>query len=365
MGDSPKVSIVIPVYNGSSYLREAIDSALAQTYDNVEVIVVNDGSNDGGKTEAIAKSYGDRIRYFAKPNGGVASALNLGIRQMTGEWFSWLSHDDYYYPGKVENQIEFAKANPGAKVVLCNTAIMDAAGHTVYEYNREVAPILRGATAHWQTWIFACSLLIHKSCFDVIGMVNESNHTTQDIELVLLLLHHFDVYHLPQVLVKRRKHSESGIHVRKQLNDQEYETLIQRLLDEYGMSFFLPGLDYHKSDPTSLAVAYNKLGDHYLIFGDKRFGSYCYRTSVRLWLSPLNVSLYKSLFGSSVLLWWHRNRVRRRIVWRITKVGRIPGRIVRGMRMIRGTLSEQPVTQWPSLLRDLWTERQRRLGRAC
>ena len=88
----PTVSIIIPVYNGSNYLQEAIDSALAQTYPNCEILVINDGSCDEGKTEAIALSYGDRIRYFKKENGGVASALNMGIRQMTGEYFSWLSH---------------------------------------------------------------------------------------------------------------------------------------------------------------------------------------------------------------------------------------------------------------------------------
>ena len=71
-------------------MREAIDSALAQTYERVEVIVVNDGSTDG--TEQIALSYGERIRYFRKENGGVSSALNLGIKEMKGEYFSWLSH---------------------------------------------------------------------------------------------------------------------------------------------------------------------------------------------------------------------------------------------------------------------------------
>ena len=65
----PLVSIVIPVYNGSNYMAEAIDSALSQTYDNIEVIVVNDGSKDQGKSDEIAKSYGDKIRYFPKENG--------------------------------------------------------------------------------------------------------------------------------------------------------------------------------------------------------------------------------------------------------------------------------------------------------
>ena len=66
---NPKVSIVIPVYNGRNYMRDAIDSALAQTYKNIEVIVINDGSNDNGETDKIAKSYGNRIRYFSKENG--------------------------------------------------------------------------------------------------------------------------------------------------------------------------------------------------------------------------------------------------------------------------------------------------------
>ena len=77
--NNPKVSIIIPVYNGSNYLANAIDSALAQTYKNIEVIVVNDGSKDEGATERIALSYGDRIHYYAKSNGGVSSALNFGI----------------------------------------------------------------------------------------------------------------------------------------------------------------------------------------------------------------------------------------------------------------------------------------------
>ncbi len=82
MSFNPNVSIVIPVYNGANFLAEAIDSALMQSYNNIEVIVVNDGSCDDGKTEAIANSYGNRIRYFHKENGGVATALNLGIHEI-------------------------------------------------------------------------------------------------------------------------------------------------------------------------------------------------------------------------------------------------------------------------------------------
>ena len=73
---------------------EAIDSALSQIYKNIEVIVVNDGSKDNA--EEIALSYGDKIRYLKKENGGGLSALNFGIWEMKGEYFSWLSHDNKY-----------------------------------------------------------------------------------------------------------------------------------------------------------------------------------------------------------------------------------------------------------------------------
>lgn len=101
----PLVSIVIPVYNGSDYLQEAIESALRQTYPKKEIIVVNDGSDDNGATAEICHAFGEKIRYFEKENGGVSSALNFGIRQMKGEWFSWLSHDDLYAPHKLETQV--------------------------------------------------------------------------------------------------------------------------------------------------------------------------------------------------------------------------------------------------------------------
>ena len=98
------VSIVIPVYNGSNYLKEAIDSALAQTYSNIEVLVINDGSDDNNATHNIALSYGDKIKYYKKENGGVSSALNLGLTMMRGDYFSWLSHDDIYVEKKLRNK---------------------------------------------------------------------------------------------------------------------------------------------------------------------------------------------------------------------------------------------------------------------
>lgn len=134
MPDKPLVSIVIPVYNGSNYVRYAIDSALAQDYHPLEVVVVNDGSTDGGETESICLGYGDRIRYFDKENGGVATALNFAIEKANGEYVSWLSHDDAYFPNKVSKQMsrleELKKV--GKPVILsCDIETIDENGKSL------------------------------------------------------------------------------------------------------------------------------------------------------------------------------------------------------------------------------------------
>ncbi|MBM3276054.1 MAG: glycosyltransferase family 2 protein [Candidatus Sericytochromatia bacterium] len=141
---STRVSIVIPVYNGANYLREAIDSALAQTHPDVEVLVVNDGSTDGGATDAIARSYGDRIRYLDKENGGVSSALNLGIANATGDYISWLSHDDVFLPEKISRSLEALERTDPRTIIYTDIEMIDEAGRTLLV--RKVADLeARGA----------------------------------------------------------------------------------------------------------------------------------------------------------------------------------------------------------------------------
>ena len=126
-----KVTIIIPVYNGANYLAEAINSALNQTYSNIEVIVVNDGSNDNGATDRVALSYGNKIRYLTKENGGVASALNFGIEAADSEWISWLSHDDLYSPHKIENQLRHLNEinDDGKTIIMCGNCNVDKNGN--------------------------------------------------------------------------------------------------------------------------------------------------------------------------------------------------------------------------------------------
>ncbi len=102
-----KVSIVIPVFNAEKYISECIESALNQTYKNIEIIAVDDGSTD--KSLELLHRYENKIKVISKENGGTATALNAGIKTIRGEWFKWLSDDDVLYPNCVEELIKEAK----------------------------------------------------------------------------------------------------------------------------------------------------------------------------------------------------------------------------------------------------------------
>jgi len=102
-----KVTIAIPVYNGSNYVGEAIQSAIKQTYENLEILVINDGSTDEGLTKKAVEPFlsDKRITYIEKENGGVSSALNYAIEHFSGDFLAWLSHDDLIKPESIESKL--------------------------------------------------------------------------------------------------------------------------------------------------------------------------------------------------------------------------------------------------------------------
>ncbi len=244
---NPKVSIIIPVYNGSDYLAEAIDSALAQTYKNVEIIVVNDGSDDNGATEKIAKEYGDKIRYFSKKNGGVSSALNYGIQQMTGEWFSWLSHDDLYLPGKIEHSVELLKRRD-AKVR--NKTIIYAGGmliksdrtkikafHRYFKANRVYSGPQATAVMARKGTLCGCCLLIHRDAFENVGYFDESLRYSQDALMwYLLFFNGYCVCACAEQDILSRVHKKQVTHTRKDLFVHDSLYIAKKIAPEFAQS---------------------------------------------------------------------------------------------------------------------------------
>lgn len=225
----PKVSIVIPAYNAANYLAEAVDSALAQSYSNVEIIVVNDGSKDNGATAEVARRYGDKIRYIEKENGGSSSALNTGIRNMTGEWFSWLSHDDLYYPGKLEEEIRclnqliesgVSDESMHKHLFFGAADLIDGDGKIIRkESQRNIQKTsakincpqgtLNLIAIPTQDGFHGCSCLIHRRAFDDIGMFDENLRLLNDMDLWFRFYSSGYVVHfVPKVLVAGRVHAK-------------------------------------------------------------------------------------------------------------------------------------------------------------
>lgn len=224
---NPKISIIIPVYNGTNYLNCAIDCALNQTYQNTEIIVVNDGSRDEGATERLALSYGDKIRYFSKENGGVSSALNCGISKMTGDYFAWLSHDDLYSKTRIEDAVELLIKHDllGKKCVgFTGGYVMDAGGtrimdlHNDFEADRiysgnEVMYIMATSGI-----LYGCSFLIPRTAFDEVGGFDESLRYSQDALMwyrIFLAGYSLVSDNLPNVM--SRMHGAQVSHTRRDL----------------------------------------------------------------------------------------------------------------------------------------------------
>jgi len=115
---TPVVSVVIPAYNAAWCVGQAIDSALAQSFVDREIIVVDDGSTDD--TPRVLAGYGSRIRIVSKPNGGLSSARNAGVAAAQGEFVAFLDADDRWLPAKLARQVALMREEP--RLAFCSTA---------------------------------------------------------------------------------------------------------------------------------------------------------------------------------------------------------------------------------------------------
>ena len=235
---NPKVVVIMPVYNGSNYMREAIDSALNQTYKNVEVVVINDGSTDGGKTDTIAKSYGDKIKYFVKENGGVSSALNFGIKYIQDNYkdayFCWLSHDDKYTPEKIEKEVKALKGHNKTTVVFSNFSLFDdkgtifAATHSEERIKEDqfkgIYPVLKGM-------VNGDTILVHQDVFNKCGYFDEVNTNAADYRMWLKVFTEFDHVFLKEPLSLYRIHDQQDT-VKSPTYNEESDNFWLTAIDE-------------------------------------------------------------------------------------------------------------------------------------
>lgn len=223
----PKVSIVIPFYN-CPYINEAITSVLDQTYENKEIIVVNDGSTNN--IEKITP-FLQHIQCLEKPNGGTASALNLGIRHANGDYIAWLSSDDYFLPDKLEKQIDFMLKKQ-LKISFSPFYIINERHEIIHEpiflkfYNSEqMKRVLKR-----QNFLNGSTAVIHKSIFEEVGYFNEALLYTQDYEYWLRVSKQFEIGYFEVPTIHYRVHNQMGTKKNNDLIKKE----IQMVQNKYG-----------------------------------------------------------------------------------------------------------------------------------
>ncbi|WP_249598268.1 glycosyltransferase [Peribacillus frigoritolerans] len=202
-----KVSVVIPFYN-CPFINQAIQSVLNQTYKNIEILVVSDGSTN--YLEKVTPFF-DRIRFIQKVNGGTASALNMGIQNATGDYISWLSSDDIFYPGKTEIQL---------KTMMQMNSLISYTNYVAINEKNELISTSLGEyfpdrldflnTMKKRNIINGCTILIHRKIFSEIGLFDTTLPYTHDYDLWLRILQKHSFDYLTSPLLQYRVHPNMG-----------------------------------------------------------------------------------------------------------------------------------------------------------
>jgi glycosyltransferase involved in cell wall biosynthesis len=208
----PQVSVVIPSYNCARYLPEAIDSVLAQTYQNFEIIVIDDGSTD--ETAAVLRRYGLPVRVVYQHNQGVAQARNHGIRQARGEWIAFLDADDVLLPHKLAAQLTVAAAHPDAGMIHSGWNRVDAEGRVIMPVEpwHQVPELTLESWLRWKP-VLPSAMLFRRQWLEQTGGFDPRFPPAEDTELVLRLsCLGCRAAWLRQITVNYRQHDASAMH---------------------------------------------------------------------------------------------------------------------------------------------------------
>lgn len=207
--EQPLVSVIMPLYNAETYLREAIDSILAQSYPHFELLILNDGSSDA--SEAICLSYQDpRIRYHFHQNIGLAGTLNKGLELSTGKYIARQDQDDIAHKDRFEKQVAYLESHP--KVLLLGTRanVFSDTQAFIKQHNHATHPALLKFDLLFDNPFVHSTVMFRKKDIDLIGGYNTDRSYFEDYDLWSRFAQKGDVANLPDVLLEYRHH-EKGL----------------------------------------------------------------------------------------------------------------------------------------------------------
>lgn len=231
---NPKVSIIIPTCNRANYLAEALNSVQSQTYNDFELIVVDDGSTDD--TEEIIKKTSQKIKYFYQENKGVSAARNKGILNSSGEFISFLDSDDLWEKRKLEKQVDFFNENREAKICYTDE-IWIRKGMRVNQMKKHAKH--SGGIFEMSLplcIISASSVMIKREVFNKVGLFDESLQVCEDYDLWLRISKEFPVYFIPEKLIIKRGGHKDQLSKKYWGMDRFRIKVLEKLLSNEGLT---------------------------------------------------------------------------------------------------------------------------------
>jgi glycosyltransferase involved in cell wall biosynthesis len=194
----PRVSVIIPAFNASRFISQAIESVLDQTFTDRELIVVDDGSTDD--TASLVMKYGEKLRYIYQKNQGLSSARNTGIVKAEGEYIGFLDADDYWDREKLRHQVALLDSSPDTGVVYTALKVVNKDNHEIEERGCLVRGRIFFSLLTENCVVGSCSsALIRRECFEKAGTFDEMLSASEDWDLWLRIAPYylFDFVDLP------------------------------------------------------------------------------------------------------------------------------------------------------------------------
>jgi glycosyltransferase involved in cell wall biosynthesis len=207
MKTKPTVSVIVPTYNGEKYLEEALVSVFAQTYNNYELIVVDDGSSTSGVADICGK-YRDKLRYIRQDNNGQASARNNGIMQCHGEYVAFLDDDDIWLPDKLQKQVSCYARLRDEKI---NAGLVYTGHQFIDEDYRVISNVLyKSAGNNYRKLLFIdfigtpSSVMVPRFVLDDVGLFDKTICNTEDYDMWLRIGKKYEIYSVNEILIRYR-----------------------------------------------------------------------------------------------------------------------------------------------------------------
>jgi glycosyltransferase involved in cell wall biosynthesis len=237
---NPLVSVVIPAYNSRSYVAQAVESVLTQTFHEFEIIVIDDGSTDD--TRQTLAAYADRIRYVHQENRGVYAARNRGAKLAQGQYIAFLDADDVWLPEKLAVQVGALESHPEFGAAHTDTALIGPDGRVVNPASNPKRQSHSGMVfdEFFQSnmaVILLSTVLIRRDCFEALGGFDERHRAVQDQFFFLRLAWSYPIYFIPKPLVQYRITPGSLSRSSAAENISLRELLLREFIKEHGDYF--------------------------------------------------------------------------------------------------------------------------------